>query len=107
MGKVGYQSSSHVEHQLNLSFSSGLTVVRYSSIYCELMQSRVIRRTLSSYAATWLVHSFVLSHLEYCHATSDYLSLLRIKYIQSVLNSGAVCLANLPRFFTNFKCFGL
>ena len=68
------------------------------SSYYELRQIRVVRRTLSSDAAATLVHSFVLSRLDHCNAVLAGLPLFRIKQLQSVLNSAARLLANLPPF---------
>ena len=68
------------------------------SCFYQLRQIRVIRRNLSFDAAMTLVHSFVLTRLDYCNGVLAGLPKFRIRQLQSVLNCAARVVAKLPKF---------
>jgi hypothetical protein len=92
-----------VVRDLGVLLDEGLTLSDHVNNICrigyyELRQIRVIRRTLSRDAAATLVHSFVLSRLDYCNGVLLGLPGYRLKQLQLVINSAARLLADLPRF---------
>src|SRR6476660_3504868 len=66
--------------------------------YYELRQIRVIRRTLSLSAAAVLIHSFVLTRLDYCNGVLLGLPEFRLHQLQLVQNAAARLLADLPKY---------
>src|SRR5688572_8477498 len=68
------------------------------SCFYQLRQIRVIRRNLSFDAAMTLVHSFVLTRLDFCNGVLAGLPKFRIRQLQSVLNCAARIVAKLPKF---------
>ena len=68
------------------------------SCFYQLRQIRVIRRNLSFDAAATLVHSFVLTRLDYCNGILAGLPKFLIRQLQSVINCAARVVANLPKF---------
>src|SRR5688572_30083633 len=77
---------------LGVTLDQELTFVQHINLLCrscyyQLRQLRVISRSLSPDAASTLVHSFVVSRLDYCSAIYDGLPACRLKCLNRVLRS--------------------
>ena len=95
--------SCNVVRDLGVLLDGGLTMADHVShisriSYYELRQIRVIRRTLSLSAAAVLIHSFVLTRLDYCNGVLLGLPEFRLHQLQLVQNAAARLLADLPRY---------
>ena len=92
-----------VVRDLGVLLDGELTMADHVNALCricfyELRQIRVIRRGLSHEAAITLVHSFILTRLDYCNSVLAGLPRFRIRQLQSVLNCAARVVGNLPRY---------
>jgi Reverse transcriptase (RNA-dependent DNA polymerase) len=92
-----------VVRDLGVLLDEELTMANHVNTLCrtcfyELRQIRVIRRNLSHEAAITLVHSFIMTRLDYCNSILVGLPLFRIRQLQSVLNCAARVVANLSKF---------
>src|SRR5688572_12836464 len=97
------QSCNVVRDFIRVLLDGGLTMADHVShisriSYYELRQIRVIRRTLSLRAATVLIHSFVLTRLDYCDGVLLDLPEFRLHQLQIVQNAAARLLADLPKY---------
>jgi hypothetical protein len=93
----------HVVRNLGVLLDEDLSMKEHVNSLCrscfyQLRQIRVIRRNLSFDAAVTLVHSFVLTRLDYCNSVLAGLPRFRILQLQSVLNCAARVVAKLPKF---------
>src|ERR1043165_4598328 len=95
--------SCDVVRDLGVLLDGGLTMAEHVShisrtSYYELRQIRVIRRTLSLSAAAVLIHSLVLTRLDYCNGVLLGLPEFRIRQLQLVQKAAASLLADLPKY---------
>src|SRR3984885_644618 len=95
--------SLHVVRDLGVMLDEELTMADHVNALCrtcyyELRQIRFIRRNLSHEAAITLVHSFIMTRLDYCNSILAGLPNVRLRQLQSVLNCAARVVANLTKF---------
>src|SRR6218665_994443 len=76
----------------------GLTNLLCCSCYYQLRQLRVVSRSLSSPAASTLVHAFVVSRLDYCRAVYEGLPICRLKCLDRVLRTADRLVGRIPKF---------
>lgn len=84
----------HVVRNLSDLLDEGKTMSDYVNSLCssclyELRQIRVIQRDLSHDAVVTLVHSYILTRLDYCYSVLVGLQHFHIHQFQSILNSTA------------------
>jgi len=88
---------------LGVTIDQELTFVQHINLLCrscyyQLRQLRVISRSLSPDAASTVVHSFVVSRLDYCSAIYDGLPACRLKCLNRVLRTAARLVGRIPKF---------
>lgn len=88
---------------LGVTLDQELTFTRHINLLCrdcyyQLRQLRTVSRSLSPDAAATLVHSFVVSRLDYCSALYDGLPACRIGCLGRVLRTAARLIGRIPRF---------
>ena len=80
-----------------------LTFTRHINLLCrscyyQLRQLRVVLRSLTFNAALTLIHSFVVSRLDYCSALYVGLPVTRVGCLDRVLRSAARLVGRIPKF---------
>ena len=88
---------------LGVTLDQELTFTRHINLLCrscyyQLRQLRVVLRSLTFNAALTLVHSFVVSRLDYCSALYVGLPVTRVGCLDRVLRSAARLVGRIPRF---------
>jgi exonuclease III len=88
---------------LGVTLDQELTFVKHINLLCrscyyQLRQLRVISRSLSPEAASTLVHSFVVSRLDYCSAIYDGLPACRLTCLDRVLRTAARLVGRISKF---------
>ena len=95
--------STDVVNNLGVSFDSELRMERQVSRLCQvcyfhLRRLRTIRRSLTKESLLTLVHAFVTSRIDHCNAVLHGSSAFLLDRLQSVLNSAARLILNIPKF---------
>ena len=80
-----------------LTFAPHLNRLSRDCFY-QLRQLRTVARSLSSGAATTLVHSFVTARLDYCLSLYSGLPSARLTCLDRILRSAARLIGQIPRF---------
>src|SRR6218665_222595 len=88
---------------LGVTLDKELTFVRHINLLCrscyyQLRQLMVVSRSLSSAAASTIVHEFVVSRLDYCSAIYEGLLICRLKCLDRVLRTAARLVGRIPKF---------
>ena len=86
-----------------LTFSEQVRNVCRTCFY-HLRQIRSVRRSLTTKAATTLMHAFICTRVDYGNAVYAGLTLSRISQLQSVLNAAARLIGGIPKF-AHISCF--
>src|SRR5688572_9382323 len=68
------------------------------SCFYHLRQLRVVARSLSTSAASTLIHAFVCSRLDYCSSLYTGLPQVHLSSIERVLRSAARLVGSIPRY---------
>ena len=95
--------STDVVNNLGVCFDSDLLIERQVSRLCQvcyfyLRQLRTVRRSLTKESLLTLVHAFVTSRIDHCNAVLYGSSAYLLDRLQSVLNSAARLIRNVPKF---------
>ena len=80
-----------------LTFTKHLSALLRSCFY-HLRQLRVVARSLSTSAASTLVHAFVCSRLDYCSSLYTGLPQVNLSSLERVLRSAARLVGSIPRY---------
>jgi Reverse transcriptase (RNA-dependent DNA polymerase) len=94
--------SSHVR-DLGVTLDQELSFTKHINLLCrecyyQLRQLRVVSRSLTSDAASTLIHSFVVSRLDYCSALYQGLPHVRISCLNRVLRTAARLIGHIPKY---------
>ena len=68
------------------------------SCFYQLRQLRTIRQSLSEDATRMLIHSFVVTRVDYCNSVLSGISVAQTDRVQRILNAAARLLLRIPRF---------
>ena len=80
-----------------LTFTKHLSSLSRSCFY-HLRQLRVVARSLSTSAASTLIHAFVCSRLDYCSSLYTGLPQVRLSSLERVFRSAARLVGSIPRY---------
>jgi hypothetical protein len=80
-----------------LSMSAHIGNICRSGFY-QLRQLRLVRRNLTDKAAAMLVHSFVVSRVDYCNSVLSGVTKQQCDRVQRILNTAARLLLRIPKF---------
>src|SRR5678816_4153842 len=80
-----------------LTFTKHLSSLSRSCFY-HLRQLRVVARSLSTSAASTLIHAFVCSRLDYCSSLYTGLPQVRLSSLERVFRSAALLVGSIPRY---------
>src|SRR3984885_8445094 len=88
---------------LGVTLDQELSFTRHINLLCrecyyQLRQLRVVSRSLTSTAASTLIHSFVVSRLDYCSAIYHGLPYTRIGCLDRVLRTAARLVGHIPKY---------
>ena len=90
--------STDVVNNLGVYFDSELLMECQVSRLCHLRRLRTVRRSLTKKSLLTLVHAFVTSRIYHCNAVLYGSSAYLLDRLQSVLNSAARLILNVPKF---------
>ena len=95
--------SSDVVNNLGVYLDSGLVMDRQVSKLCQvcyfhLRRLRTVRRSLTKESLLTLVHAFVTSRVDHCNGLLFGSHSYLLDRLQSVLNSAARLVLNIPKF---------
>lgn len=64
----------------------------------------VVQRNLSHDTARVLIHSYIITRLEFCNAVLEGLTQVKISQLQSILNYAVRVVSNLPKLSQVLNC---
>ena len=68
------------------------------SCFYQLRQIRTIRQSLSDNATRTLIHSFVVTRVDYCNSVLSGITAVQTKRVQRILNAAARLVLRIPKF---------
>ena len=68
------------------------------SCFYQLRQLRTIRQSLSDDATRMLIHSFVVTRVDYCNSVLSGITVVQTDRVQRILNAAARLLLRIPKF---------
>ena len=84
-----------IDKELKMDLHVG-SMVR--SCFYQLRQIRTIRQSLSDNATRTLIHSFIVTRVDYCNSVLSGVAVSQTDRVQRILNAAARLVLRIPRF---------
>ena len=84
-----------IDQELKMDVHIGIMT---RSCFHQLRQLRTIRQSLSDDATRMLIHSFVVTRVDYCNSVLSGITVIQTDRVQRILNAAARLLLRIPKF---------